>query len=140
MEKIKIAIPTYNGRKISPHYGRSKYFYVYTIENGGVVGKEIREKPDFTSGTLHSGRGHGGGMGRNQGGRGGGNWQILNLINDCDYVIGGEMGEGAYRNLLSSNLKVILTDVRDIEEALKKFLEGDLENNPGLLQPRRIDR
>jgi len=38
------------------------------------------------------------------------------------------MGEGAYDNLRSRNIEPVVTDVEDIEEAVKLYLEDKLPN------------
>jgi len=38
------------------------------------------------------------------------------------------MGWGAYESLKTQNIEPIVTDVKDIEEAVKLYLEGKLPN------------
>lgn len=41
---IKIAAVTDDGKTISQHFGRAKYYTVLTIENGQITAREQREK------------------------------------------------------------------------------------------------
>jgi len=41
---VKIAIVTDDGQSISAHFGRARAYAVITVEDGVVVGREIRPK------------------------------------------------------------------------------------------------
>lgn len=47
-------------------------------------------------------------------------------IHNCQMLIGGGMGMGAYQNLQALNIKPILTDLTSIEEAVQAYLNGTL--------------
>ncbi|OGN94670.1 MAG: hypothetical protein A2Z75_01805 [Chloroflexi bacterium RBG_13_50_10] len=49
-------------------------------------------------------------------------------IDDCQVLIVGGMGWGAYDSLKSRGIEPVVTDVEDIEEAVKLYLEGKLPN------------
>lgn len=49
-------------------------------------------------------------------------------IADAKFVIAGGMGWGAYESLKSLGIEPILTDVVDIEKAVRLYLEGTLPN------------
>jgi predicted Fe-Mo cluster-binding NifX family protein len=49
-------------------------------------------------------------------------------IADCDILIAGGMGMGAYENFKSTGLEVIMTDESVILEAVQKYLAGNLIN------------
>jgi len=53
---------------------------------------------------------------------------MMENIADCQVLIAGGMGWGAYDSLKSCNIEPIVTDVRTIEEAVKLYLEGKLLN------------
>ena len=41
---MKIAAITDDGVTISQHFGRAPYYLVYTVEDGEIVDRELREK------------------------------------------------------------------------------------------------
>ena len=49
-------------------------------------------------------------------------------ISDCDILIAGGMGMGAYENFKSAGLEVIMTDESVVLEAVQKYLSGNLIN------------
>jgi predicted Fe-Mo cluster-binding NifX family protein len=53
---------------------------------------------------------------------------MMEPISDCQVLIAGGMGWGAYENLTSQNIKPIVTDIKNIDEAVKLYLEGKLIN------------
>lgn len=126
---MKVAVATNNGRTVSAHYGRSKYFAVYTVEEGKIVSKELREKPVHHGGGQ--GTGHGSEHRHESGGHGHGNHrkhheEILNIISDCDAVITRGIGPGAYGHLVAAGLKVLVVDEVDAERAVELYTSGKL--------------
>ena len=125
---MKIAVATDEGTTISQHYGRAKYYFVLTIEDGKITNKEKREKAghnNFTphhTGPIPEGR-HGfdsGAVSRHD--------QMIQSITDCEVVITGGMGWGAYQNLKSRNIEPLITDVDNIDRAIELYLRGQLPN------------
>jgi len=49
-------------------------------------------------------------------------------IGDCDVLIAGGMGAGAYESFKSAGLNVILTDYESIEDAVTATIEGKTKN------------
>ena len=49
-------------------------------------------------------------------------------IGDCDVLIAGGMGAGAYESFRRAGLNVMLTDIVWIEEAVTALMEGKLKN------------
>ncbi|HDL79036.1 MAG TPA: dinitrogenase iron-molybdenum cofactor biosynthesis protein, partial [Bacteroidetes bacterium] len=49
-------------------------------------------------------------------------------ISDCDILIAGGMGSGAYESFKAAGLEVILTDYDSIEEAVTGYIEGKIKN------------
>jgi predicted Fe-Mo cluster-binding NifX family protein len=54
-------------------------------------------------------------------------------ILDCQVVLAGGMGQGAYNGLKQAGVKPVLTDMRGIEQAVKAYLDGTLTDHPELL-------
>jgi len=132
---MKIAIVTNDGEFVSQHFGRSRYYSVYTIENGQIVDKELRDRTvghydpnrDRTkeSNEQHldaQGRhGYGGdAMDRHQ--------SMAAAISDCDVLIAGGMGSGAVEAFRGAGLQVILTDIPAVEVAATAFAEGKIKD------------
>jgi len=53
---------------------------------------------------------------------------MLSSIKDCDVVICGGMGQGAYQSITASGIKVFMVENLDINENLEKYLTGDLNS------------
>ncbi|RME39883.1 MAG: dinitrogenase iron-molybdenum cofactor biosynthesis protein, partial [Thermoflexia bacterium] len=58
---MKIAAVSDDGVTISPHFGRAPFYVVVTVEEGRIVGREVREKMGHAhfAGEHHHGYGHG---------------------------------------------------------------------------------
>ncbi len=126
---MKIAAISEDGTTISQHFGRAPYYVVLTVENGKVVSKEKRDKAGHHTfgGGQHPetvpGERHGfdaGAQSRHA--------AMAQSIDDCKIVIAGGMGWGAYESLKSRGIETVVTDVEDIEEAVKLYLQGKLPN------------
>jgi predicted Fe-Mo cluster-binding NifX family protein len=132
---MKIAFVTDDGQTISQHFGRAAYYEVVTLENGSVTGRERRAKPaheghhhhhEGESVVLHVGQGP---------------WEdnapvedthgaMAAPIRDCQVVLSRGMGRGAYDSLRGAGVEPIITDVRDIDEAMRQYLNGELADHP----------
>jgi predicted Fe-Mo cluster-binding NifX family protein len=128
---MKIAVVTMDGETVSQHFGRSPYYAIITVENGKVNSRELRRR-----GTGHFAPGgpqHGGDLdesGRHGYGPGArmSHAAMAQEISDCNVLIAGGMGSGAYENFKEAGLDVILTDYNLIDDAVKAYLEGTLKN------------
>ena len=124
---MKIVAITEDGTTISQHFGRAPLYMVVTVEDGKIINKEKRNKAGHhTFGAHHPkapGEKHG--CGRGAPAR---HARMAETISDCQVLIAGGMGEGAYDNLRSRNIEPVVTDVEDIEEAVKLYLEDKLPN------------
>jgi predicted Fe-Mo cluster-binding NifX family protein len=126
---MKIAAISEDGTTISQHFGRALLYVVVTVENGKITDKENRSKAghhNFT-GEQHSeaapGERHGYGAGSQSR-----HDQMAQSIEDCQVLIVGGMGWGAYESLKSRGIGTVVTDVDDIEKAVALYLEGKLTN------------
>lgn len=131
---MKVAIVTVDGVTVSQHFGRSPYYRIVEIKDGCVVNEEIRRR-----GTGHfaanartgnheeshfneQGK-HGYGADADAKHRG-----MANEIGDCDVLIAGGMGSGAYESFRRAGLNVILTDLVNIEDVVDALIKGNLKN------------
>ena len=105
--KTKIAV-TYENGEVFQHFGHTKEFKFYTIEDGKIVDTEIM--PTFGSG--HS---------------------LLAdflLLNGVSVLICGGIGGGAQMALANAGIKLFGGVSGDADEAVEAFLSGALEFNP----------
>jgi predicted Fe-Mo cluster-binding NifX family protein len=127
--KMKIAVITENEVTISQHFGRAPLYVVVTAENGKITAKETRSKLGHNHfiGQHGAHEAHGGPHGfdpASQNRHAG----MAEAIKDCQFLIAGGMGMGAYESLKSYKIEPIITDVQDIEEAVNLQLQGNLPN------------
>ncbi len=132
---MKIAVITNDGKTISQHFGRAPYYLVVTIEEGEVTQRELREKighRHFVS--QHEDHDHAGGAGHGMDSDSHKKHaNMAEAISDCKALICGGMGMGAYRSMQEFNIKPVVTDLRDIDEAVKAFMDGKLIDHTELL-------
>ena len=126
---MKIAAITEDQITISQHFGRAPLYVVFTIEDGKVVKKETRDKAGHHtfSADVHPetapGERHGfdaGAQSRHA--------TMAQTIDDCQVLIAGGMGWGAYESLKSRKIEAIVTDIKNMEEAVNLYLQGKLPN------------
>jgi predicted Fe-Mo cluster-binding NifX family protein len=135
---MKIAIVTEDERAISQHFGRAPYYLVVTIEDGQIMDRELREKPGHRQFAdephehdheAHShDRGHGFGV-RSQSRHA----RMAEVIADCQAVLCGGMGAGAYQNMCARGIQPVVTDIAEIDEAVMAYLEGRIVDRADLL-------
>ena len=123
---MKIAFITDDGQTISRHFGRAGHYLVVELAEGQVLKREMRDKMghihyvkkdkdvDHTQGSGMDAASH-----RKHG-------TMAEVIRDCDVLICGGMGRGAYQSMQSFGIKPYVTDHMDIEDALQAYLEDKL--------------
>ena len=125
---MKIAAITEDCISISQHFGRAPLYLVVRVEDGKILNKETRSKTGHHTFAAHHaelapGEKHGydaGAQTRHA--------SMMENIADCQVLIAGGMGWGAYESLKNLNIQTIVTDVGTIDEALKLYLEDKLPN------------
>lgn len=125
---MKIAVISDDERTISQHFGRAPYYVVVTIENGQIIDRERRDKLGHAhfSNEPHehdhrSGERHGfdpAAQDRHA--------RMAEAIADCDVLLCGGMGAGAYQSMQARGIQPVVTDLRSIDEAIAAYLEGRL--------------
>jgi predicted Fe-Mo cluster-binding NifX family protein len=126
---MKIAAISGDGTAVSQHFGRAPYYMVLTVEDGKVVKKEKRDKAGHHTFTAdqHQETAPGGRHGYDAGAQSR-HAAMAQSIADCQVLIAGGMGWGAYESLKSRGIETVVTDVASIDEAVKLYLEGKLPN------------
>ncbi len=126
---MKIAVISDEGLTVSQHFGRAPYYLVVTVEDGKVVSKEKRDKAGHH--TFAAGQHPETAPGERHGYDAGAQSRhtiMAHSISDCQVLIAGGMGWGAYESMKSHGIETIVTDVQSIEEAVRLYVEGKLTN------------
>jgi predicted Fe-Mo cluster-binding NifX family protein len=124
---MKIAAITEDGQTISQHFGRAPYYLVVTVENGKVMSHEMRDKlghahfanephADPEPGQLH-------GFDPSSQDR---HSRMAEAIADCQALLCGGMGAGAYESMKVRGIQPVVTDIVSIGEAVQAYLEGKI--------------
>jgi predicted Fe-Mo cluster-binding NifX family protein len=130
---MKVAFITDDGKTISRHFGRAGYYLVVEVEEGEVVNKEMREKlghRQFTAAEEPHTSGEGHGMGAESHRK---HQSMAEVISDCKALVCGGMGMGAYQSMQSLGITPIVTQMSDIDAALKAYLKGELTDQTDML-------
>ncbi|HDZ58681.1 MAG TPA: hypothetical protein ENH47_01270, partial [Ignavibacteriales bacterium] len=103
-------------------------FLIYKIKDGKVVDKELK-KNNFTNhghgpGNHEHGYEHHGHNGR---GHGHGHNRLIEGLGDCKYLIFKSGGWRIIDDLEVNGIHPIITDVKFADDAIDKFIKGELE-------------
>jgi predicted Fe-Mo cluster-binding NifX family protein len=128
---MKIAAVSNDQSTISPHFGRARFYVVFTVENGEIVSREVRDKAghhQFATGEHHhhhdhQDHDHGGSADQKHS-------RMVASILDCGAVLVGGMGEGARAALREAGITPCHTNERDLEKAVRRFLEQGSGREP----------
>ena len=129
---MKIAVVTDDHSTICAHFGRAVYYEVFHISDGKVIGHETLPKASHNRSPeeSHTEPGFAHGQGSSEENL---HTRMFAPILDCQVVLAGGMGQGAYNGLKQAGVQPLLTDVREIEQALRAYLEDRLTDQPELL-------
>ncbi|KPK21716.1 MAG: hypothetical protein AMJ76_01905 [Dehalococcoidia bacterium SM23_28_1] len=124
---MRIAAISDDGVHISQHFGRAVYYVVLTVEGGRIADSETRPKAGHRTFAPqeHSRLGPGERHGYDPGSQAK-HKSMAETIADCEVLIAGGMGWGAYESLKGYGIRPIITDVDDIREAVLRCAEGNL--------------
>jgi predicted Fe-Mo cluster-binding NifX family protein len=123
---MKIAVITDDGKTISQHFGRAPYYMVFSIEEGKIAKREMRDKLGHNQFSAvgpeeHHHEQHGlDAVSHDK------HTQMAGSISDCQALLCGGMGMGAYESMRRLNIQPIVTDLRDIEAAVQAYIDGKL--------------
>jgi len=129
---VRIAIATDDGRTIGRHFGRARMYAVLTVQDGSVTSRQLRDKsaphwltPDPAHGAPASdepGTSEHGSDPVDAAKHAG----MFEAIRDCDRLIAGGMGRGAYDHATAAGIRPIVTSLEDIEQAAIECAAGRL--------------
>jgi predicted Fe-Mo cluster-binding NifX family protein len=123
---MRIAAITDDGTSISQHFGRAAFYAVLTVEEDHIVKRELRDKlghGQFVHQEAHldeQGR-HGFGAGSQQR-----HASMAQAISDCDVLLCQGMGWGAYESMKELGIQTIVTDLTNIDVAVRAYLDGTI--------------
>jgi predicted Fe-Mo cluster-binding NifX family protein len=124
---MKIAAITEDGETISQHFGRAPHYMVVTVDDGRIVGHELRDKlghADFHDEQPgHESEGGRHGFGPAADGRHG---RMAEAIADCEALLCRGMGAGAYESMNSRAIRPVVTDIPSIDEAVMAYVDGHI--------------
>ncbi|MCL4558981.1 MAG: NifB/NifX family molybdenum-iron cluster-binding protein [Deltaproteobacteria bacterium] len=124
---MKIAVASDDGKTISSHFGRTRGFAIFDIEDDKIKGSDYRDNT-FTGHAMgmvqehHSHNHHS---------------LIIEALSDCTVVISHGMGRMLYDDLKSAGMEVFVTDETDAGRAVALFIADKLTDNPGLVDDHR---
>lgn len=130
---MKLAFITEDGKTISQHFGRAPYYLVVEVEEGNVKSQEMRDKlghQQLADEGHHHQQGQGSGMDSGSHDK---HNRMSQSIRDCEVLICGGMGMGAYQSMQSFGITPLVTQIIDIDEALNTYLSGELKDETELL-------
>lgn len=126
---MKIAAISDDEVSISRHFGRALYYVIVTIEDGKIIAKETRSKAGHQTFAAHEppklapGERHGYDAGSHTR-----HAAMAEVISECQVLLAGGMGWGAYEAMQGYGIEPIVTDVENIDEAVELYLAGRLPN------------
>lgn len=119
---MKIAIVTDDGQTISAHFGRARSYLVLTVEDGAIVGRELRSKsaPHVDGGERHDGDdgAHDSPAAHAR------HDAMIAPITDCTHVIARGMGRGAYDRVTAAGIRPVVTALPDLDQAALECAAG----------------
>lgn len=121
---IKIAVATNDNVLVAGHVGRCKAFLIYETDGSKIISKEIR-KNSFT----HHSQNHDPAEKHHHlhgEGRGNGHQNLVDGLKDCGSLIFNHGGWRLIEDLKANNITPILTNEEVAENAVLKYLNGDL--------------
>ena len=126
---MKIAAITEDGKTISQHFGRAPYYLVITVEEGEIVNRQLRDKlghAQFANEPhepTQPGQPHGFDRGSHDK-----HMRMSEAIADCEALLCGGMGMGAYNSMQQRGIRPVVTEITDIQEAVMAYVDGKIED------------
>lgn len=122
---MKIAVATDDNQTVAGHVGRCGTFIVFETDESKILNKEIREN-SFTHHKQHEEHNeeHGQHRGHNH-------HSLIDGLKDCAALIFNHGGWRLIEDLKAHNIIPVLTDEKLAEDAVSKYLKGELIINEG---------
>jgi predicted Fe-Mo cluster-binding NifX family protein len=125
---LKIAVVTDDRETVSQHFGRAQQYVVTTFANGRIENREVRNK----LGHMHFEGEHGheddpqhhhGPEAEHR------HNAMIEPVENCEALICGGMGSGAYEAIRAQGIRPVVTDIRSIDDAVKAYTNGQLKDH-----------
>lgn len=109
---MKIAITSQNQRTVSGHAGKTTRFVVFEVENKNLISRSLieLEKDNVLHEHFHGNPAP----------------DYVHPVLEMDVVITGSMGPGFPIKMNANGIEAVMTDEKDIDTVLEKFLDGTL--------------
>lgn len=120
---MKIAAATDDNITVTGHVGRCNAFIIYTIDGSQIIKKEIIENK-FTHHQVH-GHSHD----EKEHSHGHSHSNLIDALKECEALIFSHGGWRLVEDLKKNNIKPIMTDVVNADEAAAKYIAGELRSN-----------
>jgi len=133
---MKIAAVSEDGVTISQHFGRAPFYVVVKVEDGKIVSHEKRDKMGHNQ---FGGEAHEEAHGEDPRGHGfdpasqDRHTRMVAAIADCEVLLARGMGAGAYESMKQANIRPVVTDIANIDEAVQAYLTGNLKDHIEML-------
>ncbi len=125
----RVAVASDDGKNIADHFGRSRFFVVYEIDERGSRRQEVR--PNKFTGHSHGECDHSGGHEH-------GHDEIVAALAGCEAVICRGMGVRARADLEAAGIKpLFVTRETDVAGAIEDYLAGRLSGAGGICSGHR---
>lgn len=123
---MKIAVASNDLKHVTGHLGRCKSFIIYDTADGKITNREVRQNT-FTHHAHHGEHNHEGGHHHDHGGGHHHNHATLvENLKDCKTLIFQSGGWPLIQSLKEGNIIPFLTDERMADEAVEKYMRGEL--------------
>jgi nitrogen fixation protein NifX len=107
MNNFKIAVSSTDGIKVNEHFGRTKEFIIYEVNENGETALLEKRTQQSNLAYFHSDEKL---------------IDLINLISDCDYVLVSQIGPGADKRLAEKGITSFSLN-KNIEDAIQKIIE-----------------
>ncbi|MFZ2323583.1 MAG: NifB/NifX family molybdenum-iron cluster-binding protein [Ignavibacteriaceae bacterium] len=122
---MKIAVATDDNQTVAGHVGRCGTFIVFETDESKILNKEIRENSFTHHKQLEEhNEEHGQHRGHNH-------HSLIDGLKDCAALIFNHGGWRLIEDLKAHNIIPVLTDEKLAEDAVSKYLKGELIINEG---------
>jgi len=124
-DKMKIAVSSDDGINVCGHPGRCEKFIIFEVDGQNIISKNIIENTFTNHYMQHRHQMHGEGGGHHHASH----HSLLNALEGCTTLITAGMGHRLVEDLTRNNITPIITDEVSAEEAVKKFVSGEIKND-----------
>jgi predicted Fe-Mo cluster-binding NifX family protein len=119
---MKIAVATNDNQTVAGHVGRCKAFLVFETDDSKITDTVVRINSFTNHGhNDHENHEHGEGAGNQHN-----HHNLIDGLNDCEALIFNHGGWRLIEDLKAHNIKPILTNEKIAEDAVLKYLSGNL--------------